>query len=109
MLGEARYLGNAELARSETTEEISDGKGSLKQSPCPPRWTSSTKEEIRAGDRMLPEPPRTFKNYIPHEPQTSVNARVVSIYGSTPSPWLGKTRWSPSTWEPPRAWSQAMC
>lgn len=32
---------------------------------------------------MLPEPGRQFKNYIPHEPQTNVNARVVSIYGST--------------------------
>ena len=82
---EARYLGNAELARSETTEEISDGKGNLKQEPVPATVDiTSTKEEIRAGDRMLPEPPRTFKNYIPHEPQTSVNARVVSIYGSTP-------------------------
>lgn len=53
---------------------------------------TSTKEEIRAGDRMLPEPPRTFKNYIPHEPQTSVNARVVSIYGSTPVAVAGQNQ-----------------
>lgn len=90
---EARYLGNAELARSETTEEISDGKGSLKQEPVPATVDiTSTKEEIRAGDRMLPEPPRTFKNYIPHEPQTSVNARVVSIYGSTPVAVAGQNQ-----------------
>lgn len=90
---EARYLGNAELARSETTEEISDGKGNLKQEPVPATVDiTSTKEEIRAGDRMLPEPPRTFKNYIPHEPQTSVNARVVSIYGSTPVAVAGQNQ-----------------
>ena len=90
---EARYLGNAELARSETTEEISDGKGNLKQEPVPATVDiTSTKEEIRAGDRMLPEPPRTFKNYIPHEPQTSVNARVVSIYGSTPDAVAGQNQ-----------------
>lgn len=90
---EARYLGNAELARSETTEEISDGKGNLRQEPVPATVDiTSTKEEIRAGDRMLPEPPRTFKNYIPHEPQTSVNARVVSIYGSTPVAVAGQNQ-----------------
>lgn len=90
---EARYLGNAELARSETTEEISDGKGNLKQEPVPATVDiTSTKEEIRAGDRLLPEPPRTFKNYIPHEPQTSVNARVVSIYGSTPVAVAGQNQ-----------------
>lgn len=90
---EARYLGNAELARSETTEEISDGKGNLKQEPVPATVDiTSTKEEIRAGDRMLPEPPRTFKNYIPHEPQTSVNALVVSIYGSTPVAVAGQNQ-----------------
>ena len=90
---EARYLGNAELARSETTEEISDGKGNLKQEPVPATVDiTSTKEEIRAGDRMRPEPPRTCKNYIPHEPQTSVNARVVSIYGSTPVAVAGQNQ-----------------
>ena len=90
---EARYLGNAELARSETTEEISDGKGNLKQEPVPATVDiTSTKEEIRAGGRRPPEPPRTFKNYIPHEPQTSVNARVVSIYGSTPVAVAGQNQ-----------------
>lgn len=81
---EARYLGNAELARSETVEEVSDGKGKVKQELVPATVDiTATKEEIRAGDRMLPEPGRNFKNYIPHEPQTNVNARVVSIYGSS--------------------------
>ena len=71
MLGyEARYLGNAELARSETTEEISDGKGNLKQEPVPATVDiTSTKEEIRAGDRMLPEPPRTFKTTFRTSPR----------------------------------------
>lgn len=88
---EARYLGNAELARSETTEETSDGKGNFKQEPVPATVDiTANKEEIRAGDRMLPEPARGFKNYIPHEPQTNVNARVVSIYGSSPIAMAGQ-------------------
>ena len=45
---------------------------------------SGTKEEIRAGDRLLPAPERQYVSYTPHAPQVDVDARVVSIYGSTP-------------------------
>lgn len=41
-----------------------------------------TKEEIRPGDRMLPEPPREYLNYVPHAPDIPVDARVVSVYGN---------------------------
>ena len=41
------------------------------------------KEEIRTGDRLLPAPARTFTSYLPHAPQLDVDARVVSIYGSS--------------------------
>ena len=40
------------------------------------------KEEIRVGDRMLPEPPQTFQSYVPHAPAGPVDARIVSVYGS---------------------------
>jgi hypothetical protein len=34
------------------------------------------------GDRLLPEPERQFLSYSPHAPQVSVDARIVSVYGS---------------------------
>ena len=43
---------------------------------------SATKEEIRAGDRILPAPARVFTSYTPRAPHIDVDARVVSIYGS---------------------------
>lgn len=41
-----------------------------------------TKEEMHVGDRLLPEPPREFRSYVPHAPELPVDARVVSVYGS---------------------------
>ena len=40
------------------------------------------KEEIRAGDRLLPAPQRSFNSYTPRAPLGPVDASVVSIYGS---------------------------
>lgn len=40
------------------------------------------KEEMRAGDRLLPEPEREYRNYVPRAPAQDVTARVVSIYGN---------------------------
>lgn len=41
-----------------------------------------TKEEIQPGDRLLPEPPREYRSYVPRAPEGEVNARVVSVYGN---------------------------
>lgn len=80
---EALYVGKAELVRGEATEETADGKGGIVSEYVPATVDIlSAKEEVRAGDRLLPEPPRSFMNYTPHAPQTEVDARVVSIYGS---------------------------
>ena len=42
----------------------------------------AAKEEMRVGDRLLPEPPREMSTYIPRAPDSKVEARVVSVYGS---------------------------
>jgi hypothetical protein len=42
----------------------------------------TAKEEMRVGDRMLPEPAREINTYTPHAPQTPVAARIVSVYGN---------------------------
>lgn len=42
----------------------------------------STKEEMRVGDRLLPEPPRDFSHYVPSAPSTAQNGQIVAVYGS---------------------------
>ena len=37
---------------------------------------------MKAGDRLLPEPPREFRNYVPHVPDLPIEARVVSVHGN---------------------------
>jgi hypothetical protein len=41
-----------------------------------------SKEEIRTGDRLLPEPPLELLTYTPRAPTNLVEARIVSVYGS---------------------------
>lgn len=80
---EAQYLGKAELVRGEFFEEVPDAKGGRTAEYVPATVDlSGTKEEIRAGDRLLPAPPRVFTSFTPHAPALPVEARVVSIYGS---------------------------
>jgi hypothetical protein len=101
---EGQYVGQAELVRGESeAREGEDGAAAITpgnpasgdQSPGTARdeQTSrlpvpatvdvvSNKEEMRAGDRLLPEPPRDFRSYMPHAPLFPVDARVVRVYGS---------------------------
>lgn len=79
---EAQYLGKAELLRGESVEESPDGEGGMAFDYVPATLDiTAAREEIRAGDRLLPAPARTFVSYVPHAPQMEVDARVVSIYG----------------------------
>ncbi len=80
---EAQYLGKAELVRGESFEEIPNGKGGYVSEYVPATVDlTGTKEEIRAGDRILPAPARVFTSYTPRAPHIDVDARIVSIYGS---------------------------
>jgi nucleoid-associated protein YgaU len=40
----------------------------------------TSKMEMSVGDRMLPTPPMPLRNYVPHEPERNVHARVMSVY-----------------------------
>ena len=42
----------------------------------------AAKEEIRVGDRLLPEPPRDFSNYIPIGAPADMSGQIVSVYGN---------------------------
>ncbi len=80
---EAQYVGKALLARSETTQSNLDAEGKSRIEIIPATIDiTDAKEEMRVGDRLLPEPPRTLQNYVPHAPQGKVDGRIVSVYGS---------------------------
>lgn len=80
---EAVYLGKALLTRSETTQESTDKNGAIQIDVVPATVDIvEVKEEMRVGDRLLPEQLRQFKSYVPHAPLRPVDARIVSIYGS---------------------------
>ena len=80
---EAIYAGKARLMSSETTADETDSDGKTISSIVPARIDIiSAKEEIRVGDRLLPEPPRDIRTFTPHAPQGPVTGRIVSVYGS---------------------------
>lgn len=79
---EAKYLGNASLVEGETVVELPDGNGGQRRQATPATVDlTKAKNEIRAGDRLLPAPAQQYLNYVPHAPQGPVQAAVVSIYG----------------------------
>lgn len=80
---EAQYLGKALLVRSESTEQSTDQDGKIRTDTVPATIDIvSAKEEMRAGDRLLPEPERQLHSYAPHAPQEKIDARIVSVYGN---------------------------
>ena len=105
---EGHYVGQATLVRGESESEE---EPSSAPAPRPTRWHANgevqteprraetpatpaglpvpatvdvigSKEEMRAGDRLLPEPPREYRNYVPRVPEMPVDARVVAVPGS---------------------------
>ncbi len=81
---EAQYLGRASLVRGESTAQVADGEGGRKAVPVPASLDIvSAREEMRVGDRLLPEPPRALVSYVPHAPRQVVEGgAIVSMYGS---------------------------
>ncbi|HMN21801.1 MAG TPA: LysM domain-containing protein [Ottowia sp.] len=82
---EGQYVGQVQLVRGESqTAEPGPQPGSEPTVLHVPATIDvlSSKEEMRAGDRLLPEPPREYRNYVPHAPEQTVDARVVSVYGN---------------------------
>jgi hypothetical protein len=79
---EAAYLGKATLVRGEGVEMVKTSSGGQTEMAVPATIDIvSAKEEMRVGDRLLPEPPRQFTNYVPHAPAPDLNGTIVSVYG----------------------------
>ncbi|WP_338845481.1 LysM peptidoglycan-binding domain-containing protein [Massilia sp. W12] len=67
---EAYYLGTTKLTREASgNSDVHTFK------------IASAKEEISVGDRLKPAPPTPLINYVPHQAETPVKARIVSVYG----------------------------
>jgi hypothetical protein len=80
---EAPYVGKALLVRSETTEQVVEKDGKTHTDIVPATIDIvAAREEVRVGDRLLPEPERQFQSYVPHAPASKIDARIVSIYGN---------------------------
>jgi len=81
---EAQYLGKAVLVRGESTQPVPTPKGEVQPMTVPATIDIvSVREEIRRGDRLLPEPPRQLQSYVPRAPQQRVEGgTIVSMYGS---------------------------
>lgn len=80
---EAQYSGKAVLARGEGQVEVEGKDGVVIRSVQPATIDIvSSKQEMRVGDRLLPEPARQLQTYTPRAPSEKVLGRIVSIYGS---------------------------
>ncbi|MBK8667590.1 MAG: LysM peptidoglycan-binding domain-containing protein [Burkholderiales bacterium] len=104
---EGQYVGQALLARgeSEVDEALEVGRapppslpaaGEHDPAPSTPAAPVArllpvpatvdiirSKEEMRPGDRLLPEPPRELRSYVPRAPDFPIEARVVLVHGSS--------------------------
>jgi hypothetical protein len=80
---EAQYVGKAVLARGESTQESTNKEGKIQIDIVPATIDIiAAKEEMRVGDRLLPEPELQLLSYVPRAPSDSVDGRIVSVYGS---------------------------
>jgi hypothetical protein len=80
---EAQYVGKAQLVSSESQRPAADGNGKTPAEIVPATIDIvAAKEEIRVGDRLLPEPERELSNFVPRAPSTLQNGQIVSVYGN---------------------------
>jgi LysM domain len=80
---EAQFLGKVQLVRSESVQQVTDKDGKSRSEIVPATIDIvAAKEEMRVGDRLLPEPPRELVSYIPRAPSTMIEGQIVSVYGS---------------------------
>ena len=80
---EAQFVGKAELVRGESTRQVIDKDGKPQSEIVPATIDIvMAKEEMRVGDRLIAEPPRSLQNYVPHAPNGPISGQIVSVYGS---------------------------
>ena len=82
---EGQYVGQVRLVRGEGDESgRRDGPDPDNALPIPATVEVLTsKEELRAGDRLVPEPPRQLLSYTPSAPRQQIDGKVISVYGGS--------------------------
>ncbi|MFD0667848.1 LysM peptidoglycan-binding domain-containing protein [Ramlibacter sp. MAHUQ-53] len=82
---EAQYLGRAVLARGEGSQTTRTEGRDAQTLPVPATLDIvAAREEMRTGDRLLPEPPTQLVNYTPRAPEKPIEGgAIVSMYGSS--------------------------
>jgi hypothetical protein len=79
---EAQYVGRAVLVRGESSKDTTNADGKTERTVVPATIDIvGSKEEMRTGDRLLPEPPRQLTAMC-RAPENARGRRVVSMYGS---------------------------
>ena len=80
---EAQYVGKAELVRGESSIQNPDKDGKLQTERVPATIDIvAAKEEMRVGDRLMAEPPRELRSYVPRAPSSPMAGQIVSVYGN---------------------------
>ncbi|MEI7515914.1 MAG: hypothetical protein WCK81_11055 [Betaproteobacteria bacterium] len=79
---EAQFIGSARLVRGQSmVDTVSEGKTVTSVVPASLEITSS-KEELRRGDRLIARPTSPWKDLSAHAPEQDVEAQIISVYGS---------------------------
>ena len=80
---EAQYVGRAHLVRGEALREVpmKDGRTALEIEPATIDIVA-TKEEIRAGDRLLPDAASDYSAFVPRPPAEETDGQIVSVHGN---------------------------
>lgn len=79
---EAQFIGKTQLVRGERLRETtSNGTTTVQVEPATIDITMA-REEIRIGDRLLPEPEREVPVYVPRAPSSVQSGQIVKAYGN---------------------------
>ena len=80
---QAQYVGRVRLVRGEQVTQVPDKDGKPEAEIVPATVDiTATKEEMRTGDRLLPEPARDLSLFVPRAPDQDQAGQIVSVYGS---------------------------
>jgi len=75
---EAQSVGRAELVRGERLADDADGRQTIVPATLD---IVQAREEVRIGDRLLPQSGREVRQYVPHAPTEAVRGQIVKVHG----------------------------
>lgn len=75
---EAQAVGRAELVRSERSADGPDGNPIIVPATLN---ILHAREEVRIGDRLLPQSGRESRQYVPHAPAEQVQGQIIKVHG----------------------------